>query len=443
MQQLVLDLEFTKNHEFDFLVKNTEKGNFALCKKNKTVGSLNQKMYPIQIMHKILEQGDFSTDYDWYLSQNIFGYLFNRKVTNLYSISCCFLDIDVYRTNYSKHSEQQFIGLIHDYCEDTLTPLPSVIMSSGRGYYLKWYFTHNIPKQALIRWNNVQKELAIKFTDFGADLKALDASRILRINGTINTKNNKPCRAIWINEKDDGVETYDFDCLADEVLPYTREQVREYKKQIQQRDKGLKPTNRFIRSGKVRNQHYQNLIASPFYEFAWKRYNDIIKLCQIRGSITEGHRMISLVIAMSDLCQSNQIKLSNFDSHVTSVAHSIDSNWDDYRINELSSVKQRFQTQNPYQYSNERIINELNITEKEQRQLDVLIDNTEKNRRRKIKRQTQEGRLPRSEYVATAENNRRKALDLFCKGYTQKQIADELGIGQQSVSRYLKSITIQ
>ena len=77
----------------------------------------------------------------------------------------------------------------------------------------------------MVRWKLVQKEFCARLQEIHADPKALDASRVLRLPGTINTKNNTRCSVVYFTrDKDDSdiVQRYSFDELADKVLPVER-----------------------------------------------------------------------------------------------------------------------------------------------------------------------------------------------------------------------------
>jgi hypothetical protein len=73
----------------------------------------------------------------------------------------------------------------------------------------------------LPRWQAIQKVLAHSLTQFGADFKALDAARVFRLGGTINSKSGTIVRPTWIGS----TERWDFEDLATEVLPHTRAEI--------------------------------------------------------------------------------------------------------------------------------------------------------------------------------------------------------------------------
>ena len=83
-----------------------------------------------------------------------------------------------------------------------------------------------LPQAALPRWNALQRELVSRLADLGADPKARDASRVLRLVSTCNTKQPDPelrkVRVLWVEEADGEPLLHVFERLAEAVLPFTR-----------------------------------------------------------------------------------------------------------------------------------------------------------------------------------------------------------------------------
>jgi hypothetical protein len=73
------------------------------------------------------------------------------------------------------------------YCSDTGTPLPSAVISSGRGLYAKWYWSKPVERADVGRLMGVNRALVRRLDRFGADPKATDATRVLRITGSHHT----------------------------------------------------------------------------------------------------------------------------------------------------------------------------------------------------------------------------------------------------------------
>jgi hypothetical protein len=98
------------------------------------------------------------------------------------------------------------------------SPRPVVMTrSAGRGLALVWLHSP-VPRAALPRWNACQKHLYETLKPLGAECKALDAARVLRMVGTRNTRAaNAPVACLETRTQ----AYWKFDVLAHEILPRT------------------------------------------------------------------------------------------------------------------------------------------------------------------------------------------------------------------------------
>ena len=62
----------------------------------------------------------------------------------------------------------------------------------------------------------------------GADSQAKDAARVLRLVGTRNSKSGTLVETIW---QDSGDEVWEFDGVANEILPFSRQELQELRAQ--------------------------------------------------------------------------------------------------------------------------------------------------------------------------------------------------------------------
>jgi hypothetical protein len=66
----------------------------------------------------------------------------------------------------------------------------------------------------------------------GADSQAKDAARVLRLVGTRNSKSGTLVETVW---EDRGDVVWDFDDVANELLPFSREELKELRAQRRER----------------------------------------------------------------------------------------------------------------------------------------------------------------------------------------------------------------
>lgn len=118
-----------------------------------------------------------------YISMNTF-YRNERTVECLKRLNALYVDIDCYKCGMDKQSILEWLE--DDYYEKII-PCPTFVIDSGRGLYLVWKL-QNEDRNALPRWTRVQKYLTDKLLKFGADPVCKDAARILRVPFSVNAK---------------------------------------------------------------------------------------------------------------------------------------------------------------------------------------------------------------------------------------------------------------
>lgn len=395
-----------------------------------------QHSYPTLQMPVVLGMIDANRD-TWISQAEFWSSL--RRVVNVKSIGLAFLDIDFYREDVEwgrgrtpERAAKDFAGL----CDDFGIPRPSLIIYSGRGLQVKWFFETALPRMALPRWNIVEKVLVERFALCGADPQARDSARVLRLVQTVNTKSKQVCRPIWVNTDENGQPVrYDFEYFAECVLPIPRSMARQHVEKARQAAKT--PRNDISRGLNIETLN-------------WNRVEDLRTIVRLRSGMPEGMRMQMLFYTVNFLALSHQITPVTFYFEAAAIAREIDPMWT-IRSAELQTVYSKMKDYLAgktvefngrtypalYTPTNDTLINVFGITSEEQKQLKTIIDDTEQYRR-KVEGRRAGGMMSRFDYEDRAEQRRVQARLLSVKGYTSKQIAAELGISRTTVSKYLK-----
>ena len=115
-----------------------------------------------------------------------------RRLEYLKELKALFIDLDTYKTGFTK--EQILMNLNDNHFKQSI-PIPNLIIDSGRGLYLIWLI-NKVPSMALPLWKAVEEYFYKTLKEFGADRQALDATRILRVPGSINSKTNTEVKII-------------------------------------------------------------------------------------------------------------------------------------------------------------------------------------------------------------------------------------------------------
>lgn len=360
-----------------------------------------------------------------YITLNTF-YKPCRRLEYIKELNALFIDLDTYNTKFNK--EQILMDLEQNYFNKKV-PIPNYVIDSGRGMYLIWLI-NSVPSKALPLWKAVQEYLYSQLECFGADRKALDATRILRVPGSINSKVKT---VVGILDEYDYV--YDLREIQHEFLPE------------------LKPKEK--KRGRPRKINFVYRERSLYYA----RIQDITKLCELREYSLKGKRELILFLyryylcvftedvqkALEDVLELNSMFTPPLgDNEVRKATRSAERVY-------IDKVKE-------YKYKNSTLIELLEITEDEERYMTTIISNKEYRRRKKLrdseyqrkvydsqkaKEKYQEklksqGKLPKRVEVL---ERRKKIKDLLGQGLSRKDIYTFLNISLKTYKRdirYLK-----
>ena len=404
----------------------------------------------------------------------------SRKQEFLRWINAVYIDCDFKDPTLSVADK---VALAKKVCLKKVGFLPSIMTSSGNGLHLYFLFTSPIKASGLVRWKLVQKEFCDRLQEIHADPKALDASRVLRLPGTINTKNNTRCSVVYFTrDKDDSdiVQRYSFDELADKVLPVERvvikcrrktkaERQAEYLKKKAKREQQYKENLEKI----LKSLHAKNAKAGADSELSKKmkllstnvmRYTDLMVLLDMRskatGVVPKGARNELLFWIMNFACLAELVNSKNFYAEAEKIAQKIDCCWDYESNGNLSTLYGKllqheqgktikvFNRDFPTLYTpkNDTLIRRLIITDDEQNHLKTLISseklkerNKSKVKQRREKQRRDKGIMSREEYLQRKED-KIKVVEYFKNFMTTKEMIKFLGFSRSSIYSYLKEI---
>lgn len=451
--------QLTLFDEHDFYHSASRPGFFAVCWKRHHSEYLQQKSYPLQHLPYAIANIDRTRD--TYLSQAEFSKP-NRRVINLSQLGLLWVDLDVYNSEFRGEAPERTLDRVFWYCSEEGIPVPSVAMFSGRGLYLKWIFTAAIPRQALPRWLHVQKELLRLFAPYGADSNAIDASRILRLEGTVNTKSGLVCELMH-PAKGSTPTLYSFDDLATELLPFTREEVAAYREKRKDKERQQKAAQKEARE----TAHKFTMLKGGGHPATLRRFNplqlnfdrleDLRTVARLR-SWTEGNPdgardkfLFAGVCFLAWIVAPGQIY-----REAVALAREFCPTWTQDRIyNVASTVHQRAQdaargkrhaykgreVDDRYTWSSKSLVELLEITPEEERSLKTIISEGEAKQRdaaRKIESRREAGAVSRDTYRLTAEQKRVEARLRHAQGESVRAIAAAMGVSVGSVSGYLQ-----
>ena len=286
-----------------------------------------------------------------YITLNTF-YKPCRRLENIKELNTLFIDLDYYKTDKTK--DQVLMDLEKNYFNQSI-PIPNYVIDSGRGMYLIWLI-NAVPSQALPLWKAVQDHLYKQLKCFGADRQALDATRILRVPGSINSKSKTV-----VNILDEYEYVYDLREIQNGFLPE------------------LKPYEK--KKGRPSKINYIYRERSLYYG----RIQDIIKLCELREYDLKGHRELILFLYRYYLCSFTEDieKALNDVLELNSMFRQALSEREVIRATR-SAERCYLDKNKQYKYKNETLIELLEITEEEQKYMTIIISKKEYKRRDRV-----------------------------------------------------------
>jgi hypothetical protein len=160
---------------------------------------------------------------DKYISLNTF--YGRRQHSHLKCLTALVVDLDL-----SKAAERandyggDFMRMRQDAMDaisEAGIPNPNFSVQTGKGVHLYWLFDRILPAQAFARWQACQKTLIQLLKSVGADEAIKDSARVLRLVGTVNS--TAPMYCARVTSEIFNSDRYNFDFLADQVLPLSRQ----------------------------------------------------------------------------------------------------------------------------------------------------------------------------------------------------------------------------
>ena len=347
-----------------------------------------------------------------YITLNTF-YKPCRRLECIKELNFVYIDLDYYKTKYTK--EQVIMNLESNYF-NKIIPATNYIIDSGRGLALLWSI-NKVPSQALPLWKAIEEYLYNQLKEFGADRQALDATRVLRVPGSINSKSKTVVSII-----DEYDYIYDLREIQKEYLPE------------------LKPKEKKKGSPKKVNYVYRE--RSLYFA----RIQDITKLCELREYDLRGHREIILFLYRYYLCSfTEDVQKALGDVLELNGMFTYPLKENEVIRATRSAEKCYLDKNKEYKYKNDTLIELLEITEIEETYMTTIISKNEYKRRhrereknRYLEKLKADGKIKEKDKLL---QRRIKIKDLLAEGLEQKDICLRLNISKRTYIRdrkYLK-----
>jgi hypothetical protein len=375
---------------------------------------------------------------DVYFSQNTF-YKPYRRLEHVRQLRALYVDVDCYLLNYDP---QWTLDKLRLEIFDERTPQPNLVIFSGRGLVCIWTI-EPVPYKALPLWQAIQNYLQQQLSYVGGDSKALDPSRIFRVAGSINSKSSEIVHVEYLHN-----HCYSLRDIQSEYLP----ELPSENEQTQQR-KG--------RAKKV-VQLYN------IYRLYHARLLDLTKIIELRRYDVKGLREVVCFLYRYWSCCYNQDTQKALEDTLQLNSLFTKPLTENEVIKATISAEKAFKAKSDkkaqeiakaagykgagYNYSNAKLIELLDITDKEQQQLQTIIGANEKRRRHrernKLRNRELRQSVERSEYLEQQKEQTEDKLFLLRKAIesypnaTQKELAGKLGVDRSYISKLRKKLNV-
>lgn len=360
---------------------------------------------------------------DLYVSVNTFKNK-QRKNSKVQSYNAIFVDIDLNEGLMNNYNEALYVkSIIDEKINSKEMPVPSRVVFSGGGLHYYWYLEGISEVEFRILENSIINYFkGIDLESGQIDENVKDPARILRIPGSINTKEYMLCEVI---EETD--------------IYYTFEELVKYGSFTIRKNKGTKYEHKNVEKKQVNEKYVSNV-----KKFAQRTYKDIANVINYRtmNKINNiGTRELSFflmryygLIATGDKLGvvKEMIKLNS------NLPYPLDERELIEATSSASRAYSLYESQGIYlyRYKTITIIERLKITPEEQRHLVSLVAD-KKERKRRINRENykeSKKKNPvqyRSYTTLESYKTKLRIAKLYSRGYSCYAIAKKLNISKQ------------
>lgn len=453
----------------------TRPGYVAFLRRSAPATGMRQVCVPLYELAKTVERCEGGLDL-WISVGEFFKR--NRRVVNLWRMQAVFADLDTYKMPaLQRLPTDAQVALLLEACHDRCIPPPSVAVFSGRGLQVKWLLSQPLPRSTLPRWQAVQRELNARLGDFGADVMALDASRVLRVVGSFSSRSPEVIRVVHAARvptmggevMPSGVVGYDFDVLADTLLPLQRlelvevQRTRDEHRTQDAAEKAAREARRralVVIGGQGQGAAHAASGLRTFVPsvLAWDRLEDLRTLARLRGhegGLPAGERDLFTFLGTCFLAQALLVR--NLEAEARALAAEFAPTWTEAELRScVSSVMSRARAAyagekvefngrelDPrYRWRNDTLVDRLGITAEEASQLKTILPEHEARRRdaeRQRTRRRAKGAEPRADNLQPVVERRAEVARLKAEGLSVRAIAAQLGVSPGTVSNDLKA----
>lgn len=351
---------------------------------------------------------------DVYFSLNTFK-SYHRRSDDCVRLNALYTDLDCYKIGIDVNEARfQIDEMIAN--EEIL--MPNIIIYSGRGLQLIWLMEFMYYKNYLKLWQLMQDEIYKRFSHLNSDSQVKSVTQVFRLAGSVSSRTGGIVKAEYLRDARYSIgEMKEF--LLPELPVITKEQNTESITQdVKKKEK--KSTSHLLTENSL-NQ---------------ARLNDFEKLLEIQPIVNRKTLLFNYAICAKALGMDDKLIERNLQRIISSFYKPLPNSRIKGAINSVNQVA--------YKKNNERLINELNITLEQQRQLSTIISKQvkkEREQKRKEAQRREKGIRPKAEYNEARKqfaDDRTQALARLLEQQPQlknEELAELLSCSKATIKR--------
>lgn len=356
-----------------------------------------------------------------------------RSIAGLSTIPAIFSDIDFGDVPAMRRMNAQ--GVIERIQHDLpdLPPPTLSAASSGKGAYAVWVLTDPLPANRLAEWQPVQNDLCRILKPYGADPRARDAARVLRVPGSTHQSGSKV--HYWQTGP-----AYSFHALQSAIKALAPPPPEP--RPIKRTTTGQRPARLF--NG---------------FTLAHARLNDLRLIARNRGKLDDFRKRFMFVYSCcaawflhtaDDIARETELFAQDYfqDAQrytrrlITTTLRRFDQAKSGVLI-PWNSPRGIVEVDQRYRLRNETIMEWLGVDDSELTDCSVIIParlKQERNRQHKEAQRRRRGAQDRSDYLSAAAERKQGILGLLDQGVSVKEIAEQFSCSRRTVELARKKV---
>jgi hypothetical protein len=388
---------------------------------------------PSEIKEGIQEFGGTNV----YYSMNNF-YIPFRQEKWIKELRALYVDLDFYKIDVLNTFSPEMIRMKVDleFVDEGLIPPPNGTIFSGNGLQLIWLIEPvlGINKKANRLWSKLQKYLQETLSPVGADPQAIDISRMFRVAGTINFKGEFGKKDVYFVHHH--THQYSMSQLADDFLQelhFSKPVKKEYF--VKKKSNHNKTTLNGHSLNKARMDDLETLSRLRNGDFSNMRQLAVWLYRTFALQVTQNpKKALDLALQFNEMFKDPLPK-----DEVIWHTRSAEKKWLLERENNHRNKLVR-----GYTLTNQKIIDILNISDEEQKQLKTLVGEKEGKIRHRVSQEKYRrklGSVPRMEYLQKVKQRRNcvlKAANLYPNA-SLRELEKITGISKSTIQNILNS----